>query len=219
MAIAVYADREVMDQMMFGPPQPQFLQYIRDTNQYFMNTLTDVGRQFVQHAQNVFARTNTHEAMEIAKAAMRISNVHMQHDVIYTVESIEQLQEAPDSMVRWVMSHPELRQLYHTGHVDGYGSRYLDMQPSQQYGWTHLDYQVVYTGWMNPVVEVQQGENGEEVETWYDEWTEVLMDEDDADIPLLLDVEAASIMSAHVTVDKALADKRDPTSYYDNPII
>lgn len=219
MAIAVYADREVMDQMMFGPPQPQFLQYIQQTNQYFSNLLTDVGRQFVEHAQNVFTRTNTYEAMEIAKAAMRISNVHMQHDVIYTVSTVEQLQEAPDSMVRWVMCHPELRQLYHTGHVDGYGSRYLDMQPSHQYGWNHFDYQVVYTGWMDSIMEIQTNEKGDEVEVWYDEYTEVLMDEDDVDVPLLLDVEAVSIISAHATVDRALAEKRDPTSYYDNPIV
>lgn len=219
MAIAINADREVMDQMLFGPPQPQLLQYIQQTNQYFGNLLSDTGRQFVQHAQQVFARTDTHEAMEMARAVMRMSNVYLNEDIIYTVSTIDELQEAPDSMVRWIMCHPTLRQMYHDGQVDGYGSRYEDLYPNSGYGWCHPDYQQVYRGWIEPVMEIKLNEHGEEIEEWYDEHVEVLVDDDDYEMQTLLDVEAVSVISAHATVDRALADKRDPTSYYDNPIV
>lgn len=219
MAIGITGDREVFDQMLFGPAQPAMLQYMQQTNNYFMGMMTDVGRQFVEHAQNVFARTNSSEAMELARAAMRVSNTYFQEDIIYTMNSVEQLQEAPDSMVRWIMTHPELRRLYHDERVCGYSDRYQDTQPQPVYGWDHLDYQVVYSGWMETTSETVKVDGDKTEEVHYDEWTEVLVDEDDIEQPMLLDVEAVSIQLAHKLVDIAIAENRDPTSYYDNQIV
>lgn len=220
MAVMMTGDREVFNQVVFGSPDHGLLDYINQTNQYYSNYMTDVGRQLVQDSQQLFARTATTEAMILAKAAIRAANVYLQHDAIRNILTIDELQSAPTSMVRWVMAHPELRKLHNANRIDAYGERYIDMQPDGSYGWKHDDYCTVYSGWMNTVTEeiVTQDENGEDVieVVGYDEWEEVLEDEEEEQ--LLDDVEAALIIAAHGVVDYALSEGRDPTSYYDSDI-
>lgn len=221
MAIAVYGDREVMDRMMFGAPTPQLMDYINQSSQYFVNSLTDVGRSFVNHATSLFTRMDTSEAMQIARAALRMANTYFQNDVIYTMTSVSQLQEAPDSMVRWIMTDPVLAQYHADNRIDGYGNRFVNPYPGL-YGWDNPDYQQVYSGWMNTVVETKEVtlEDGsiDTVEEFYDVWTEALEDEDYVHDVQLLDVEASAIILAHELAAIAVARNQDPTSYYDSQI-
>lgn len=221
MALLIEGDREVVSQMIFGPPPPGYQDYLNQTNQYFANMLTDVGRKFVETASNVFTRININDATNMAKAALRAVNTYFQHDIIQDIYTIEDLQEAPNTMVRWIMCHPGLRSMMQDNLIDAYGDRYQDNQPDFSVGWNHNDYCQVYNGWIEPVTVTQTivNENNEEeeiTETW-DEMVQVWMGEEEHEE--LLDIEADIIRSAHVIVDRALHEKRDPTSYYDNIIV
>lgn len=216
MAIVIRGDRQVFDQMLSGGQSPQLREYVSQTNQYFQNALTQVGAQFVSHAQQVFARMSSDEAASIARRAMALVNIHLQQDIIYTPTTIEELQEAPNTMVRWIMAYPELRQRYFENTIDAYGDRYIDTQPDNSIGWTHHDYQEIYSGWLEPVYKETKDEEGNATGEWFDEHTEVLFETNYRE---LLDEEAAMIMSAHALVARALLkEKRDPTSYYDNVV-
>nr|DAQ75586.1 MAG TPA: hypothetical protein [Caudoviricetes sp.] len=221
MAILIDGDREVVAQMLFGPPPPGYQDYLNQTNQYFSNMLTDVGKKFVETASNVFTRINVNEATNMAKAALRVVNTYFQRDIIHDVTSIEDLQEAPNAMVRWIMCHPGLRSMMEANTIDAYGDRYQDNQPDFSVGWNHFDYCQVYDGWIEPVTVtktiVNENNEEEEVTETYDEMTQVWMGEEEHEE--LLDIEADIIRTAHMFVDKALAEKRDPTSYYDNIIV
>lgn len=212
MAQIVYGDREVFSQMMFGTPNPYLQNYVNQINTQFQGTLSNLGQQFIQSSRNLFTRIESSEAMQLAKAALRKINTYFQHDVIFSPTEISHLQEAPDSMVRWVMTHPKLRQLLHEGRIDGYGERYQPEEPNlTEQGWEHRDYARVYEGWVNPVtVKV------EDKEEEYEEWVDVIEDDD---IELITDEECLMIQDAHRLVDKALEENRDPTSYYDSQII
>lgn len=221
MAYEMFGDREVLSQMIFGAPPPSFYNYVNQTQQYFNNMLTDMGQKFVQSSQQLFARMDSDQAYELAKAAMRMVNTHLQEDVIYNMNSLSELQEAPDSMVRWIMAHPTLRQLHHERRIDAYGVRYTDIQPDGLYGWHHTDYAHVYQGWWIPVqagTVLQDMEDPEEEDV--DIYTQLVIgDEEDDNLPKLLDEELVYIMRAHQLVDQAIEDGRDPTSYYDNEIM
>lgn len=216
MAIEIHGDREVMSQMLFGPPPMHLQQYIQQTNQYFSNLLTDVGRKFVDTAQTVFARMDTSEAMEIAKAALRMANIHLQHDVIYGMSSVEQVQEAPNSMVRWIMCHPQLQQLHQENRIEAYGERFIAPYITIGVAWQNPDYCRVYEGWMNEVTETITLEDGTTQEETYVEWVDTLEEDDDV---ILSDIEALYVKQAHELVDQAIEAGIDPTSYYNSQIL
>lgn len=216
MARIVRGDREVFSHMLFGGPDPYLQQYMQETNNHFATMLTDVGQQFVQSAQSIFSRIESTEALRLARAAMRKVNTYLQEDVVYQITEINELQEAPNIMVQWIMSHPQLRQLHKDEVIDAYGNRYIDVQPGA-YKWNHQDYCTVYGGWMEQRTDVVVHEDGSTEEQHYVEYVTPL--EDDTEPESLLDEEAVMIHQAHVIVDRALAEKRDPTSYYDNIIV
>lgn len=223
LAHVIYGDREVVDQMLFGGVSPQLTQYIQQTNQYFSGMLSDVGRAFVDTAQQTFARMDSSEAMRVARAALRMANTYFQQDVIYGMTEISQLQEAPDCMVRWIMCHPTLRELYAENSIEAYGKRYMDVQPKQgndpiATGWDHVDYRQVYNGWITPVVETTIDERRNEHQEYFEEYITCLDPEEDYDVQLL-DEECVDIMAAHELVSVAIQKKRDPTSYYDSQIL
>lgn len=209
MAIAINGDRSVVDHIMFGPPPIAFQNYLQQTTQYFQQALSDVGSQLVNQARETFNRMSSSEAMQIAKAALRMANTFFQHDIIYQMNSVSQLQEAPDSMVRWIMCHPTLHQYYQNNRIDGYGGRYTDTYP-HLHGWDHPDYAYVYEGVVSSKVD-EEGlewiEFGQEleVETAYD--------------VILSDEEKDDIIQAHELAEIAIREGRDPTSYYDSQIL
>lgn len=216
MAQIVRGDREVFSHMLFGGPDPYLQQYIQETNNHFSTMLTSVGQQFVQNAQNIFSRIESNEALRLARAAMRKVNTYLQEDVIYQMTTIDELQEAPNIMVQWIMTHPQLRQLHKDEVIDAYGNRYIDVQPGA-YKWNHQDYCTVYGGWMEQRTEIITKDDGTQTEEHFVEYVTPL--EDESDVEVLLDEEAVMIHQAHVLVDRALAEKRDPTSYYDNILV
>lgn len=231
MAQIVYGDREVMGHMLFGAPDPYIHQYMNEVNNYFGSKLTDIGRSFVNTASQVFTRMESSEAMRIAKAAMRKLNTFVNRDVIQYIPEIEKLQEAPTSMVRYIMAYPELRDLYHNGRIEGYGERYIDIYPDLS-GWNHPDYQAVYHGWMHTVVEpicasVSETDladgitevNQDVVYEEYDVCDIIVHDDDDPEFINLTDEEAQLIIHAHHLAQDAIDERRDPTSYYDSQIL
>lgn len=209
MAIAINGDRSVVDHIMFGPPPIAFQNYLQQTSQYFQQTLNEVGSQLVNQARETFSRLSSSEAMQLAKAALRMANTFFQQDIIYHMSSVNQLQEAPDTMVRWVMCHPTLHQYYQDQRIDGYGGRYQDTHP-HLHGWDHPDYARIYEG----VVSSYLDEEGQE---WI-EFSQELELETTYDV-LLTDEEKDDIIQAHELADIALAEGRDPTSYYDSQIL
>lgn len=220
MAYEIMGDREVVSRMLFGAVPASFRNYMDQTKQYFNNMLTATGQQFVQASQQLFTRMDSDQAFEIARAAMRMVNAHLQEDVIYNMSSLAELQEAPDSMVRWIMAHPELRKLHHERRIDAYGVRYQDVQPGNLYGWQHTDYAYIYQGWWLPVQAGQTLQDFDEPEEEDVEvYTQIVIGDDEDTFPTILDEEAVFIMHAHSLVDQAIKEERDPTSYYDNVIV
>lgn len=220
MAIEIFGDREVVNRMMFGAVDPAFQAYVNQASQYFTNTISNVGRQFVDNAINTFTRMDSSEALSVARAAIRVVNTFTQENVIYQPTTIDQLQSAPDVMVRWIMTHPELRKLHHEGRIEAYGDRYVDNQPDGLYGWKHRDYAIIHSGWIE---EYKKGDvcpiTGEVFDEDYDMAIIELFDEDEYAADELLHEEADIIRSSvYRLVDKAIAEDRDPTSFYDSVI-
>lgn len=93
--------------------------------------LSVLGQQhFEQAAAQAKALVDVN-AVAQARAAMAYVDSYFQKDVVRRLTTIEEVQNAPNSMVRWLMTEPEFRARYHEQRCAGYGERYIDIQPGK----------------------------------------------------------------------------------------
>jgi hypothetical protein len=87
--------------------------------------------------------------MALANAAKRaVSNVWQGNYVQY-LNDIGQMQWASNTMQRWIMANPSIRQRYLDQTIEGYEGTYIGPENPEELGETHYDYRRV----MNGVVE------------------------------------------------------------------
>lgn len=136
------------------PPAPSTLNYIQSGMDRFRNYLTDSSRTLFETAYNKIAMFDYSKLQQLAQATGRYVDTIWLPNEIMTLRNIGQLQHAPQVMVRWLMAEPSIRTLYHNGEAEGYGDRYIDIEPNRV-GEKHRDYRIVMDGM---VVKDDQGE-------------------------------------------------------------
>ena len=109
------------------------------------NILTNYASEFFSNAAATSESLIGERAILLAKASLaRVNNIFVQNDIHY-IGSMEEIQNAPLIMQRYIMAMPELRQLYHNQLCDGYSNTYVDNNPGD-IGETHYDYRRVMNG-------------------------------------------------------------------------
>lgn len=211
MAQVVVGDREVLDQIMFGSPPPILQQYLASTQQRFMGTLNEIGVQFANTANNLFARLDSSEAMRLARAALRTVEIFGVADVIKEISSLEQLRIAPSTMIPYIMACPELTDLYNEGVIDGYAGRWNPTSYSNLRGWDNPYYAQVMQGQMTFTEDEESGN------VVY-ECTSIMEDDFFDDLPALLPEEADDIQTTWDHVRWYIKAKQDLTSVYESEI-
>lgn len=145
MAILVEGCNEDFNGAVYGYTSPAQLELLRSAPVESTQRLTDVGRWFVEKAQQTFERVMSADVIRSVAVAARRAATFWQRDDIRPLRTLEELQNAPNKMVRWVMANPELRSLYHRQQIDGYSERYFDREPGRV-GEAHYDYRRVMDG-------------------------------------------------------------------------
>lgn len=211
MAQVVFGDREVLDQIMFGSPPPMLQQYIASTQQRFMGTLNDIGMQFANTANNLFARLDSSEAMRLARSALRAVEIYGVSDVVQEISSLEKLRIAPSVMIPYIMACPELTDLYNEGVLDAYDGRWTPTSYSHQVGWDNPYYAQVMQGHMEFIDNEETGESQFQC-------TSIMEDDFFDDLLALLPEEADDVITTWDHIRWYIKQKHDVTSIYESQL-
>lgn len=143
----VYADHDEVASALFGRPDPVIQDYIANSVQSFVSNLgvgemADQMRNIATRAYEGFVDSTIGRS---AQALQEQLNRFWQKDSIYYLNDLESFQNAPNTMVPYLMAMPAIRTAYHEGRLSGYEDRYIDPQPGVV-GEGHLEYRQVMSG-------------------------------------------------------------------------
>lgn len=154
----------MFDALVYARPHENTLQFLQHHNQQFFSNLNDAGRQFVDAARAFYDQMGLAYGADQLRALGRTVAGMWQTDEIRVLRTLEEFQNAPPVMRRWIMAEPTVRALYHQQRVDGYTNHYVDYF-TQDVGEDHYDYRMAMNG---VVVEDEEG-NGWKVRTYYED--------------------------------------------------
>lgn len=192
-----YGDADTFAAMTYAQPSARMVDYVRNEFVRAQQVMTDAGRAMLQRAHDSFQEFMSSDAFRIARAAMHHGMSMWGRNEIQRLPQVWRVQHAPVVMHRWIMAHPELRQLYHQQQCDGYSETYRDLSPGVV-GELHPDWRRVYDG------ELEEQDGG----LYFANYSE------DNDLPedALTYEQQTDIIEAHNTVSVAIWQNVDPTS-------
>lgn len=133
------------DYLLFPDQNPANQNFIYQQLNRFSDSLTDVGRQFVEASRAIYERVNDSNAIRAAKAAIRMAKGLFHPNAIVYLDNIDNIRSAQPVMQRYIMAEPTIRDLYHRQKCDGYYDSYVDNNPGT-IGDNHYDYRRVMDG-------------------------------------------------------------------------
>ena len=160
MAELIVGHPEVFNALAFGQTHQGTLNFLSSLPNMATDRLTQAAQGFYQQSQVMLESIMDSSIVRQAEAVLRKVAHGWDLNVVRELNDLGSLQYAPQTMVRWVMAEPTIREMYHRQEVHGYGERYLDLQPGFV-GEQHYDYRRVMDGL------VQETEAGEEVIKFY----------------------------------------------------
>lgn len=136
---------EAFNQLLFQNQHPSHQSYFQEQVNRFSNTLSQVGRDFMEAGKAIYEKIHDSSVIRAAQAALRMVKAVRHPDAIWAMTDIDEIRAAKPVMARWMMAMPELRELYHLGLAAGYGDNYVDHEPGKV-GKAHQDYRILMNG-------------------------------------------------------------------------
>lgn len=197
MPIVVGGGEAAFDSMVYGQQSPKLMEALAAQYQNLPPIVCEMQRAFIDRSRQIFETVQNSSAVRMAKAAYRGMSSLWGEDCIRRLDTIGELQHAPDAMVRWLMAESTISKMYHDQTCEGYGERFVNRYPGL-FGEDNPDWRNVMSG---VVVETDKG--------WYAKqyWDDV--PEEDALDPhdRITIVETWELQKYH-----ALRKRDDPTS-------
>lgn len=206
MATIIEGGAATFDATVLGAQHPGTIAFIRQQFNTFTHHVGDAARSFIEETKELFESLNNDNALQLLRSARRALDSIWLPNEIQPLYNIGQVQHAPDAMVRWIMADVETRQMYHQGRIEGYGERYVDLQPGKV-GEDHYDYRRV----MNGVVVVDKESDGDGDYGWQTTTYFERLRPDDRELEL---VEQQDILRTYALLAKLRENSEDYTSPY-----
>lgn len=203
MAIHVHHGGTVdsFDFLAFPDQNPANAMYIQNQLSNFSQSLTDIGRKFIETSQAIYERVNDSNAMRIAKAAVRMARGMFNPNEIVQMRTIDETRFAQPMMQRFIMAEPTVRAMYHQQLCDGYSETYADVDPGK-IGKDHYDYRRATNGLCMDIVEAD-GSYGWISRSYFED-----LRPDDRELDI---TEKANILSTWEIVRMFVEAGQDPT--------
>lgn len=145
MAAVIFGGEDVISHLSGGSASREFLDYLDDLNSSAGRFISDNATRFMERASSFKRRRVSSEVKRMARAVKERLGHFWQEDMIRTLERIEDVQNAPPSMQRWIVANPNVRRRVREGVLDGYSETYVDTEPFQTPE-KHSDYQHIMSG-------------------------------------------------------------------------
>lgn len=135
--------------VMFGGPNKQLFNHVQNHYHQYTNALGESARRWWNEATGVFERTSYEQLERRVRAYRRHYDEIWRTDAIRPLNTIAEVQTAPDLMHRWIMAEPTIRRMYHEGMAEGYHGTYVDNYEGLV-GVDHYEYRRVMHGVVIP---------------------------------------------------------------------
>ena len=201
---------QLFNAVIFPEAAPETQQWIYDQFNRDTGMLTDMGRQFMQRASEVYKQLNDPSLTKMARRVVRGMKGLMSPNTIVDIRTIEDCQKAKPIMQRYLMANPSLRKLYHNQLCDGYSDSYTDQEPGKV-GDEHYDYRRVMQG----VVVFDTDAEGNTDPNWVAK--SYAEDLEPGDRELDTD-EQFAVLVAWDVLELAIALKKDPTDVFNGDL-
>lgn len=183
-------------------------QYLHNQFQQMSDTLTGIGKKFIEASKQIYETVNNSDTIRMAKAAIRMAKGMFHPNTIISLETLDDLRAAQPVMQRWLMAEPTIRNIYHEQKCDGYSHNYVDVHPND-IGDNHYDYRRVMDG----IIVEQTDEQGES--TWSAKTYADDLFEEDRDLTI---DEKANILQSWEIMRMFIKAGEDPTNIYGGEI-
>ena len=208
----IYSDPDTMASALFAPSSNDAMNYIQSGIQSYMAAIPNAPSFIRDRVMTGFEKFRESEIGRHVQAIRYKIRNFWQDDSIRPIWDVGSLQQAPNSMVRWVMANPTVREYYQDDRIEGYGKRYVDPAPDAN-GRDFYDYRQATEGIIMPQYTLRQLEEMEnppvQVPECYVNYYEPLIGMDSR----LQHLEKAAIQMAWAVAEDALDEGlSDPTS-------
>lgn len=192
----------VLDCMFFPEQNPMNAYYLQNQFSSIANTLSDIGRKFIDGSKELFQKANDSDMIRRAKAMIR-SAVGIQHiNQIMYYGTIQEVQSATPYMQNYLMANPVVRDHYNRQICDGYSDTYIDIDPG-----TIKDKQYHYRRTMDEVVTEIVDEEGNDTWVVKNYLEELLPGDRDLSI-----AEKSNILGTWDVMEMFIKARKDPTN-------
>jgi len=175
MAQVISGGNAAVHALLYGDTHPGTMNFFESQRGQGLKHLKETARAFVHDAAERFGFMASEATQSLIRNVRRHANWAWHGDFIRPLHTVDDLQLAPLSMIRYVMAEPFTRTMYHSQQLAGYDEDYVDRQPGKV-GDDHREYRMVMDG----IVQVDEtpDENGDY--QWHaDQWLNEL-DEDES---------------------------------------
>lgn len=189
--------------MAYPQPSQTTTQFIDHLNQQVNPSMatSQMAAQFLEKSKEAYENLMGSTAIRKMKAAARTMNSLWQENVVRELRAVDEMQQAPTCMRRYIMAEPTVRDWYYQQRLDGYSQSYVDPFPRVQSGEDHYDYRRVMDGLLQ----------GEGDDLYFLEYDEQLLDGDE---PLMAEDQFAIQNTWSRMVTQLFKGNDDPTSPY-----
>lgn len=200
MAEVIYGTPEIFASIAGGSGRTseRLRGYINDRRES-LSKLSDHGRRFHDMARERFHDYGG-SILKRARAISRTLDRVFAPDIIRALNSIEDVQNPPDRMINYLMSHRKINKLYRDNGCSGYGSRYKPPEPDIDIGETE-HYRMVVNGMLT------YNDDG----VWEASTRSACTDTPDNELTF---EEQIDVITAWEIMDLAIAKSEDPTDIY-----
>lgn len=141
----IYGDHNTFRALTHGVPSQSTLDYFAQEAAIFDSRVDSIVLEHVAETEDFFATMQIEEAIASLRAAGNAVASDFLPNQIFELMSIDEIQNAPDIMVPWIMANPVLDEMRRDNRIEGYGDRFTEFC-SEFLGDSHPLYQHVVDG-------------------------------------------------------------------------
>ena len=116
---------------VYGQNSASALAFLQSQYKQVGNYVNDATKKFYQASQQAFEHYNGAEAMRYARKVLTGLNITSDAQYVIPLNSVNDFQKASDTMQRWIMASPIVRDMYNRQRCDGYSDTYQDFDPGK----------------------------------------------------------------------------------------
>jgi len=130
--------------LIYRPPDNRLLSFLNDNISKAVEYTSNAASGFANTVVNMYNKFNSSESLNAAKLMLYNAGTHLNQDIIYPV-MYDNLGNANLIMQRYIISEPQMNNLYTRNMCYGYQDTYVDIDKGSV-GKDRLDYQNVMDG-------------------------------------------------------------------------